>query len=136
MMRIGSLMLLLALLGVIASVIVGLLSARIAAGFARDTRQRIFRKVENFSNAEFDKFSPASLITRSTNDITQLQMVLIMLLRVVFYAPIMAIGGIIKASLGYFTILDHRSGSYGFIFDDRFGIHRCGTQIQGRAKTN
>ncbi len=97
LMRIGGFMLLLALLGVIASVTVGLLSARIAAAFARDTRQRIFRKVENFSNAEFDKFSTASLITRSTNDITQLQMVLIMLLRVVFYAPIMAIGGIIKA---------------------------------------
>ncbi len=97
LLRIGGFMLWLALLGVIASVIVGFLSSRIAAAFARDTRQRIFRKVENFSNAEFDKFSPASLITRSTNDITQLQMVLVMLLRVVFYAPIMATGGIIKA---------------------------------------
>jgi ATP-binding cassette, subfamily B, multidrug efflux pump len=95
--RIGGLMLLLALLGVVASITVGLISARIAAAFARNTRQRVFKKVENFSNAEFDKFSTASLITRSTNDITQLQMVLIMLLRVVFYAPIIGVGGIIKA---------------------------------------
>ena len=95
--HIGGLMLLLALLGAIASITVGLMSARIAAAFARNTRQRVFRKVENFSNAEFDKFSTASLITRSTNDITQIQMVLIMLLRVVFYAPIIGIGGIIKA---------------------------------------
>ena len=95
--HIGGFMLLLALLGAIASITVGLMSARIAAAFARNTRQRVFRKVENFSNAEFDKFSTASLITRSTNDITQIQMVLIMLLRVVFYAPIIGIGGIIKA---------------------------------------
>ena len=96
-MRIGGIMLILALLGAIASITVGLMSARIAAAFARNTRQRVFKKVENFSNAEFDKFSTASLITRSTNDITQIQMVLIMLLRVVFYAPIIGIGGIIKA---------------------------------------
>ena len=96
-MRTGGLMLLFALLGVICSIIVGLMSARIAAAFARDTRHRVFTKVENFSNAEFDKFSTASLITRSTNDITQIQMVLIMLLRVVFFAPIIGIGGIIKA---------------------------------------
>jgi ATP-binding cassette, subfamily B, multidrug efflux pump len=95
--RIGGLMLILALLGAACSIIVGLMSARIAAAFARNTRQKIFKKVENFSNAEFDKFSTASLITRSTNDITQLQMVLIMLLRVVFYAPIIGTGGIIKA---------------------------------------
>jgi len=95
--RIGILMLILSLLGAIASIIVGLMSARIAAAFARNTRQKVFRKVENFSNAEFDKFSTASLITRSTNDITQLQMVVIMLLRVVLYAPIIGIGGILKA---------------------------------------
>ena len=68
-----------------------------AAGFARNVRLKLFRKVTNFSNIEFDKFSTASLITRSTNDIQQIQMVLVMLLRIVFYAPILGVGGIIRA---------------------------------------
>ncbi len=77
--------------------IVGFLSAKTAAGSARDLRKDVFKKVESFSNTEFDKFSTASLITRSTNDITQIQMVVIMLMRMVFYAPIMGVGGVIRA---------------------------------------
>jgi ATP-binding cassette, subfamily B, multidrug efflux pump len=96
MLRIGLLMLLLTLLSAACSIAVGFLSARIAAGLGRNLRKNLFEKVENFSNSEFDKFSTASLITRSTNDITQIQMLMVMALRFVFYAPIMAIGGIIK----------------------------------------
>ena len=95
--KIGGLMLSLTLLGTIFSIMVGYLAARVAAIFSRNTRRQLFTKVENFSNVEFDKFSTASLITRSTNDIQQIQMVLVMLLRIVFYAPIIGIGGIIKA---------------------------------------
>jgi len=94
----GGLMLLLTLLSVTATVIVGFLGARTAAGFARDLRGEIFRKVEHFSFAELDKFSTASLITRSTNDITQMQMVTVMGLRMMFYAPIIGIGGVIRAT--------------------------------------
>ena len=94
----GGLMLLLTLLSVVATVIVGFLGARTAAGFARDLRVNLFRKVENFSFAELDKFSTASLITRSTNDITQMQMVTVMGLRMFFYAPIIGIGGVIRAT--------------------------------------
>ncbi|MCF2140455.1 MAG: ABC transporter ATP-binding protein/permease [Candidatus Lokiarchaeota archaeon] len=96
-MRIGGLMLLLTLLSAICTVIVGYLSAKTAAGMARDLRTDVFRKVESFSNAEFDQFSTASLITRTTNDITQIQLVMIMLIRLVVYAPILGIGGIIRA---------------------------------------
>ena len=96
MMRIGFLMLLLTLASAAASVAVGYLSAHIAAGLGRDLRQKLFVKVESFSNTEFDKFSTASLITRSTNDITQIQMLMVMLFRFVFYAPILAAGGIVK----------------------------------------
>jgi ATP-binding cassette subfamily B protein len=97
MLRIGGLMLLLALLSAACSVTVGYYAARVAAGFARDVRLKLFRKVTDFSNIEFDKFSTASLITRSTNDIQQIQMLLVMLLRIVFYAPLLAVGGIIRA---------------------------------------
>ncbi|HSW58021.1 MAG TPA: ABC transporter ATP-binding protein [Dehalococcoidales bacterium] len=96
-LKIGGYMLLLTLLGTALSVLVGFLAARVAATFARDTRRRLFTRVENFTNKEFDKFSTASLITRSTNDIQQIQMVLVMLLRIVFYAPIIGTGGVIKA---------------------------------------
>jgi ATP-binding cassette subfamily B protein len=95
--RVGGLMLLLTLFSVACTVAVSYLSARIAAGTARDMRRGVFETVENFSNAEFDKFSTASLITRTTNDITQIQMVIIMMVRMVFYAPIMGVGGIIRA---------------------------------------
>jgi ATP-binding cassette, subfamily B, multidrug efflux pump len=93
----GVLMLLMTLLSVACTIVVGFLSARIAAGLARNLRKLVFQKVESFSNAEFDKFSTASLITRSTNDITQIQMVVIMMVRMVFYAPIIGIGGVIRA---------------------------------------
>jgi ATP-binding cassette subfamily B protein len=96
-LRIGGLMLLLTLLSASCSVTVSLLSARTAAGLARDLRRSVFTKVESFSNTEFDRFSTASLITRSTNDITQIQLVIIMIMRMVFYAPIIGIGGIIRA---------------------------------------
>ncbi len=92
----GGMMLLIALLGALCTIIVGYLAARVASGVGRDLRSRIFRTVEGFANEEFDKFSTASLITRSTNDIQQIQMMLVMLLRILFYAPIMAIGGLIK----------------------------------------
>ncbi len=97
-LSVGGLMILLTLLSVVATVIVGFLGARTAAGFARDLRVNLFRKVENFSFAELDKFSTASLITRSTNDITQMQMVAVMGLRMFFYAPIIGIGGVIRAT--------------------------------------
>ncbi|MCJ7727091.1 MAG: ABC transporter ATP-binding protein/permease, partial [Actinobacteria bacterium] len=93
----GLLMLLLSLLSAASTVAVGYLSARTAAGLSRNLRKKVFNKVESFSNAEFDKFSTASLITRSTNDITQIQMLVIILIRIVFYAPILGIGGIIRA---------------------------------------
>ncbi|MFN2224296.1 MAG: ABC transporter ATP-binding protein [Candidatus Promineifilaceae bacterium] len=96
-LRTGSIMLLYTLLSVICSVSVGYLSAKIAAGTGRDLRSDIFRKVESFSGVEFDKFPTASLITRSTNDITQLQMVTMFVVRLVFYAPIIGVGGIIRA---------------------------------------
>jgi ATP-binding cassette subfamily B protein len=96
MFRIGGLMLLLTLASAAASITVGYISARIAAGLGRNMRKQLFQRVESFSNTEFDKFSTASLITRSTNDITQIQMLMVMLFRIVFYAPIIGIGGIIK----------------------------------------
>jgi ATP-binding cassette subfamily B protein len=92
----GFKMLLLSLVSMAATVIVGLLAARVAAGLGRNLRKKVFRKVISFSNAEFDKFSTASLITRSTNDIQQVQTLMVMLLRIVFYAPILGIGGVIK----------------------------------------
>ncbi len=95
--HIGTLMLLLTLLSGTCTIIVGLLSARTAAGLARDLRRNVFKKVESFSSTEFDKFSTASLITRTTNDITQIQLVVILMMRMVIYAPIIGIGGIIRA---------------------------------------
>ena len=95
-LRTGAKMIGLAFLGMFASVMVGLLASRVAARTGRDLRSRVFKKVVGFSNAEFDHFSTASLITRSTNDIQQIQMLVVMLLRMVMYAPIMAAGGIIK----------------------------------------
>lgn len=93
----GGNMLLVALVGAICTIVVGFLASRVGAGFAMKMRNRVFEKVEHFSFAEIDKFSTASLITRSTNDIQQIQMVLIMILRMVLSAPIMGIGAILKA---------------------------------------
>lgn len=93
--RTGGIMLLMSLLMAAAAVLVGLLSSRVGAGVGRDLREKVFNRVVGFSNAEINQFSTASLITRSTNDIQQVQMVSTMLLRMIFYAPILAIGGII-----------------------------------------
>lgn len=86
-----------ALLGVLAAVLVGFFASRISSGVAKQMRSDVFRKVESFSNTEFDKFSTASLITRTTNDVTQVQMLISMGMRLMCYAPIMGVGGIIFA---------------------------------------
>ncbi|MDF1499620.1 MAG: ABC transporter ATP-binding protein [Anaerolineales bacterium] len=96
-LRTGAAMLLISLLGGAATIAVGYFASRTAAGAARDIRLAAFEKVESFSSAEFDQFSTASLVTRSTNDITQIQMVIFMMIRMVFYAPIIGIGGVIRA---------------------------------------
>jgi len=95
--RIGSLMLLVTLVSVASAILVGYLGSRLAAGTARDMRSAVFTKVEDFSLAEFDSFSTASLITRSTNDVTQIQMMIMMGTRMLFYAPIIGVGGVIRA---------------------------------------
>ena len=97
-LKTGAKMLGLAALGMLASIMAGLMASRVGAKVGRGLRRDVFRKVIGFSNAEFDKFSTASLITRSTNDIQQIQLLLVMILRMVMYAPIMAIGGILKVS--------------------------------------
>ncbi len=96
-LRTGALMLLITIISVAATILVGLLSARVAAGAARDLRAAVFVRVSNFASADIEKFSTASLITRATNDVTQLQMVTMMIMRMVFYAPIVAVGGLIRA---------------------------------------
>ncbi|GAB4462751.1 MAG: ABC transporter ATP-binding protein [Anaerolineales bacterium] len=95
--KVGGQMLLIALISAVATILVGLLGSRIAAGLARDLRRFLFEKVMRFSGAEFEHFSTASLITRATNDITQIQTVMGIMVRMVFYAPIIGIGGIIRA---------------------------------------
>ena len=92
----GGMMIALAFLGMAASVLVGFLASRVGASAGRDLRGRVFHKVVGFSNHEFNQFSTASLITRSTNDIQQIQMMIVMLLRMVLYAPILAIGGVFQ----------------------------------------
>ena len=96
-LRVGGWMILLTLLSAASTIAVGYLSAKTATGLAKDLRRDVFKTVEHFSSAEFDSFSTASLITRTTNDITQIQMVSMMLIRMVIYAPIIGIGGIIRA---------------------------------------
>jgi ATP-binding cassette subfamily B protein len=95
-MKTGFMMIALAFVSMIATILVGFIGAKVAALFAKDLRRNVFEKVVGFSNAEFDKFSTASLITRSTNDIQQIQMFMVMLIRIVFYAPILAFGGVVK----------------------------------------
>ncbi len=92
----GGKMVALAFLGMAASVLVGFLASRVGAATGRDLRGRVFHKVVGFSNNEFDHFSTASLITRSTNDIQQIQLIIVMLLRIVLYAPILAVGGVLQ----------------------------------------
>lgn len=94
-MKTGLVMLLIALGGAAATIGVGYLSAKIAAGVSQKIRRDIFNKVESFSNNEFDKFSTSSLITRTTNDVTQVQTLIIMGIRIMCYAPILGIGGVI-----------------------------------------
>ena len=93
----GIQMLAIALLGAVASICVAFLASKLGASVARDLRLAVFKKVESFSNTEFNKFSTASLITRSTNDIVQIQMVLVIIVRMCMLAPINGIGGIMKA---------------------------------------
>ena len=95
--QIGFKMLGISLLSAGCNVMVGLIGSRTAAGLCRALRQDVFVAVESFSNAELDQFSTSSLITRTTNDITQIQQLVVMMIRIVFYAPIMAIGGILHA---------------------------------------
>lgn len=94
---IGGVMLIVALLGTVCSILVSFLSSQVTGKFARDLRSRLFRHVENFSLHEFDQVGTASLITRTTNDITQVQNVLLMMLRMMISAPLMFIGGLIMA---------------------------------------
>ena len=93
----GFTMLGISLLSAVFTIIVSFLAAKIAAGMCRTIRNDLFTNIETFSNAEFDKFSTSSLITRTTNDITQIQMLIVMSIRIIFYAPIMAIGGFVHA---------------------------------------
>lgn len=95
--KIGGYMLLVAGIAAVCSVVASYLSAKVAAGFGKNTRSKVFKHVENFTLHEFDKLGTASLITRTTNDITQVQMVLTMMLRMMVGAPMMMIGGIIMA---------------------------------------
>lgn len=92
----GGKMVVMALLIAVTTVLVGLAASKVAAGIGRDMRVSVYKNVMSFSNAEMDKFSTASLITRTTNDIQQIQMVTVLSLRMVAYAPILGIGGIIK----------------------------------------
>jgi len=96
-LNVGGMMLLISLLGGVCVIAVGYLASKTAAGAARDIRLDAFKKVEAFSSAEIDRFSTASLVTRSTNDISQVQRVIFMTMRMVFYAPIIGIGAIILA---------------------------------------
>ena len=96
LVKTGGMMIALAFLGMAASVLVGFLASRVGASAGRALRGRVFHKVVGFSNHEFNQFSTASLITRSTNDIQQIQMLIVMLLRMVLYAPILAIGGVFQ----------------------------------------
>ncbi|WKV10296.1 ABC transporter ATP-binding protein [Thermoanaerobacterium sp. CMT5567-10] len=93
----GLIMLLITILSAACSILVGFLGSRVAAGFSRDIRKSLFTRVESFSSEEFDKFSTASLITRTTNDITQIQMLIVFMIRMIFYAPMIGIGGVIRA---------------------------------------
>lgn len=94
----GAVMLGVTLIGALAAVAVSLVSSRIGAGFSRNLRGEIFKKVESFSNVEFNEFSSSSLVIRTTNDVTQIQQMVVMGIRMFFYAPIMAMGGIYYVS--------------------------------------
>lgn len=106
----GLKMVAMALLMAVTSVCVGFLASRVGAGVARDMRGKLYSNVMGFSNAEMDKFSTASLITRTTNDVQQVQMVTVIMLRMILYAPILGVGGIIKvvgtgAGMGWVIVM-------------------------------
>ena len=110
LLKTGGQMAALALLGMVASIMVAFLASRVGASAGRDLRSGVFHKVVGFSNNEFNHFSTASLITRSTNDIQQIQMVSAVMIRMVAYAPILGIGGVLKiiqtgAGMGWIIIL-------------------------------
>lgn len=92
----GVIMLLVSLVGAVCTILVGFIGARIAAGLSKNLRRDLFTKVESFSSEEFNKFSTASLITRTTNDITQVQLVVFLSVRMLVYAPILGVGGVLK----------------------------------------
>ena len=96
LLKTGGLMIGIAFFSMAAAVLVTLTSARLAARLSRVLRDKIFKKVMDFTNSEFDRFSTASLITRSTNDIQQIQLFVTMMFRIVVYAPLLGIGGIVK----------------------------------------
>ena len=100
LLRIGGQMLGLTLLMVAAAVAVGFIASRVSAAIGRDLRREVFATVVGYSNAEIERFSTASLITRTTNDIQQVQFVCVILLRMVAYAPILGIGGILHVAAG------------------------------------
>lgn len=110
LLRTGGRMLLLTLGMIAAAVLCNYVGAKMSAAIGRDLRAQVFRKVLSFSSAEMDKFSTASLITRSTNDVTQIQAVCVMLVRIVLYAPIIGLGGVVmvvrtKTGLGWVIAL-------------------------------
>ncbi|PYE50849.1 ABC transporter ATP-binding protein [Paenibacillus barcinonensis] len=132
--KIGGFMLLIAIGGTACSIIASYLSSRTAGGFAKQLRSRVFRHVENFSLQEFDKLGTASLITRTTNDITQVQNVLTMMLRMMIMAPMMCIGGIFmavsqdaKLSTIFLVVLPVLAGAIAFIGSKGFPLFK---QIQ------
>ncbi|MFT4004172.1 MAG: ABC transporter ATP-binding protein [Lacrimispora sp.] len=95
--KVGIQMLGIAFISAFCTVLVGLIGARMAAGISRNLRQDVFTKIESFSNVEMERYSTSSLITRTTNDITQIQQLIVMMIRMVFYAPILGVGGVIHA---------------------------------------
>ncbi|WP_342553228.1 ABC transporter ATP-binding protein [Paenibacillus sp. FSL R7-0652] len=134
--KIGGFMLLIAIGGTACSIIASYLSSRTAGGFAKQLRSRVFRHVENFSLQEFDKLGTASLITRTTNDITQVQNVLTMMLRMMIMAPMMCIGGIFmavsqdaKLSTIFLVVLPVLAGAIALIGSKGFPLFK---QIQKR----
>lgn len=96
-LRTGLVMVLVTLLSALSTIMVAFIASKIAAASARLMRRDVFEKVENFSNSEFSRFSTASLITRTTNDITQIQLVIVLIIRMAFYAPIIGVGGVMRA---------------------------------------
>ncbi|MEG0615216.1 MAG: ABC transporter ATP-binding protein [Oscillospiraceae bacterium] len=96
-LKTGLMMLLMTLIGMVSTILVGLIASTVAAKTAQNIRHDVFKKVESFSSNEFDKFSTSSLITRTTNDITQISMLILMGMRMIIYAPIIGVGGSIMA---------------------------------------